>query len=68
MHTLPELASAWGASLDILRAMLRREPTLRALGKKVGPTRCFSADEANTIRRAFEARQKQRAAAASPVS
>lgn len=56
-RTLPELAAAWGVTLDPLRRLVRTDPQLARLGRRFGPTRVFSADEARQIKQAFDARQ-----------
>ncbi len=59
-RTLPQLAQAWSYSLDVLRAVVRRNPELQTLGIKFGATRAFSSVEADTIRAAYDAREKKK--------
>ena len=56
MKTLPMLSREWNCSLDGLRSFIRRRPTLRALGTKLGPARGYSPAEARKLKRAFEQR------------
>jgi hypothetical protein len=59
--TLPDVARREGVALDSLRALVRRTPDLKALGSRVGPTRCYSSEEAERIVQAFFARRAKAA-------
>ena len=60
MHTLPALSIRWGCGLDALRALVRTDPELRALGTVVGACRGYSEAEAAAIYAANLARRARR--------
>ncbi len=62
MKTLPEMTREWGASLDVVRKLIRRTPALQQLGQTYGAVRLYCEDEGLKIRTALEARAKKRAA------
>ena len=56
MATLPELCLSMGASLDVVRGLIRKTRSLREMGRKFGPTRVFDEREQEAIRAAFKSR------------
>ena len=60
MFTLPQISHAHGLMLDALRALVRRDPELRALGLRVGVAKAFTAEEAQRIVAAYRAREARR--------
>jgi hypothetical protein len=62
LTTLPRLAQRWDLPLDSLRALIRRWPHLRVLGRRMGPTRVFSPADAEAIHAAWRERHPVAAA------
>lgn len=61
-QTLPQWATEWGEQIDALRKLVRADPELRQLGSLIGPTRVFSAAEADQIRKAYARKRAQKKA------
>jgi hypothetical protein len=57
MMTLPKIAQEHRLSLDGLRYFVRKSPELARLGVMVGPSRVYTAEEAEQIRAAFVAKR-----------
>ncbi len=58
MNTLPRLCELWGEPLDLARTVIRKTPALKSLGRRLGPTRVYDSNEAETIRAALVARRQ----------
>ena len=57
-ETLPTLALRLGARLDLLRKIVRTTPALKALGERLGPSRVYGPQDAEVIKKAWEAKAK----------
>lgn len=57
-RTIPQLAVAWGVSLDSLRIFCRKHPAILEGAVRLGPVRALSPDDAQHLKTAFEAARR----------
>lgn len=65
MKNLTALCLEWGASLDVMRKLLAKDPALLALGTRIGASRGYTPNEAKKLKAAYDSRLKRRETAVS---
>lgn len=65
---LPQISLETQISVDLLRSLVRNDPSLQALGIRISPTRAYSPQEVEKIVDAYRARQKAKIQRLEPVT
>ena len=68
LMTPPKICGENGLSLDILRPMLRNDPSLRGLGVRVGCAKAYTPEELRKIIDAYRQREARLGRTPAPVA